>query len=66
MRAEVVLRERSVAVLPADHELAQLRRGVRCSGWPSEPLVLFPREQAPGVPRPADEQHGHARRRTRT
>ena len=47
VRAEVVLRERSVAVLPADHALAQLRR-VSLQRLASEPLVLFPRDQAPG------------------
>ncbi len=47
VRAEVVLRERSVAVLPAGHELAQLSR-VSLQRLASEPLVLFPREQAPG------------------
>ncbi len=47
VRAEVVLRERSVAVLPAGHELAQLRR-VSLQRLASVPLVLFPREQAPG------------------
>ena len=47
VRAEVVLRERSVAVLPAGHELARLRR-VPLQRLAAEPLVLFPREQAPG------------------
>ena len=47
LRAEVVLRERSVAVLPAGHELAQLRR-LSLQRLAAEPLVLFPREQAPG------------------
>jgi DNA-binding transcriptional LysR family regulator len=47
LRAEVVLRERSVAVLPAGHELAALRR-VSLQRLAAEPLVLFPRDQAPG------------------
>lgn len=44
---EVVLRERTIAVLPADHPLAALRR-VPLRRLASEPLVLFPRAQAPG------------------
>ncbi|MGH2858429.1 MAG: LysR substrate-binding domain-containing protein, partial [Solirubrobacteraceae bacterium] len=44
---QVVLRERTIAVLPADHPLAALRR-VPLRRLASEPLVLFPRAQAPG------------------
>ena len=44
---ELVLRERTVAALPADHPLASLRR-VPLRRLAAEPLVLFPREQAPG------------------
>jgi DNA-binding transcriptional LysR family regulator len=42
-----VLRERTVAALPAGHPLAALRR-VPLRRLAAEPLVLFPREQAPG------------------
>jgi DNA-binding transcriptional LysR family regulator len=45
--ARVVLRERSVAALPAEHPLARLRR-VPLPRLAAEPLVLFPRSQAPG------------------
>jgi DNA-binding transcriptional LysR family regulator len=48
LRTEVVLRERAVAALPAGHPLAKLRR-VRLAELAAEPLVLFPREQAPGL-----------------
>ena len=44
---ELVLRERTVAALPAGHPLASLRR-VPLRRLAAEPLVLFPREQAPG------------------
>jgi DNA-binding transcriptional LysR family regulator len=44
---ELVLRERTVAALPAGHPLAALRR-VPLRRLAAEPLVLFPREQAPG------------------
>lgn len=47
LRAEVVLRERTVAALPTDHPLTALRR-VPLRRLASEPLVLFPRSQAPG------------------
>jgi DNA-binding transcriptional LysR family regulator len=47
MRAEIVLRERTVAALPAGHRLADLRR-VPLRRLAAEQLVLFPREQAPG------------------
>ncbi|MGH2890531.1 MAG: LysR substrate-binding domain-containing protein [Solirubrobacteraceae bacterium] len=47
LRVEVVLRERTIAVLPADHALAALRR-VPLRRLAAEPLVLFPRAQAPG------------------
>jgi DNA-binding transcriptional LysR family regulator len=43
----VLVHERAVAVLPAGHELAGLRRiGLRRLA--AEPFVLFPRAQAPG------------------
>ncbi len=47
LRAEVVLRERTVAALPSGHPLTALRR-VPLRRLASEPLVLFPRSQAPG------------------
>jgi DNA-binding transcriptional LysR family regulator len=47
LHSQVVLRERTVAALPAGHELAQLRR-VPLRRLAAEPLVLFPRDQAPG------------------
>lgn len=47
LRTETVLQERTVAALPTGHELASLRRiPVRRLG--SQPLVMFPRSQAPG------------------
>jgi DNA-binding transcriptional LysR family regulator len=42
-----VIRERTIAALPADHELAALRR-IPLRRLAGEPLVLFPRTQAPG------------------
>jgi DNA-binding transcriptional LysR family regulator len=47
LHTEVVLRERTVAALPEGHPLAQLRR-VPLRRLAAEPLVLFPRRQAPG------------------
>ncbi len=47
LRTEVVLRERTVAAIPAGHGLARLRR-VPLARLAAEPLVLFPRAQAPG------------------
>jgi DNA-binding transcriptional LysR family regulator len=47
LRIETVLRERTVAALPAGHRLAALSR-VPLRRLAAEPLVLFPREQAPG------------------
>jgi DNA-binding transcriptional LysR family regulator len=47
LRAETVLRERTVAALPAGHPLARLGR-VSLGRLAAEPLVLFPRDQAPG------------------
>jgi DNA-binding transcriptional LysR family regulator len=47
VRVETVLRERTVAALPAAHPLAELRR-VAVRRLAAEPLVLFPRDQAPG------------------
>ena len=47
LRAEVVMRERTIAAIPAADPLAKLRR-VPLRRLAAEPLVLFPREQAPG------------------
>jgi DNA-binding transcriptional LysR family regulator len=47
LRVRTVLRERTVAALPAGHELAALTR-VPLHRLAAEPLVLFPRDQAPG------------------
>jgi DNA-binding transcriptional LysR family regulator len=47
LRCVRVLRERTVAALPTNHPLAALRR-VPLGRLAAEPLVLFPREQAPG------------------
>ena len=47
LRSETVLRERTVAALPAGHALARLAR-VPLARLAAEPLVLFPRDQAPG------------------
>jgi DNA-binding transcriptional LysR family regulator len=47
LRAELVMRERTVAAVPAGHPLATMRR-VPLGQLAAEPLVLFPREQAPG------------------
>jgi DNA-binding transcriptional LysR family regulator len=47
LRAEVVLRERTVAAIPAGHALAALTR-IPLRRLAAEPLVLFPRDQAPG------------------
>jgi DNA-binding transcriptional LysR family regulator len=47
LRAQTVLRERTVAALPAGHGLASLSR-VPLRRLAAEPLVLFPRDQAPG------------------
>src|SRR5262249_42570588 len=43
----VVMRERTVAAIPSDHPLAQRAR-IPLRRLATEPLVLFPREQAPG------------------
>jgi DNA-binding transcriptional LysR family regulator len=48
LRTEVLRRERAVAALPATHPLAQLER-VPLRSLAAEPLVMFPREQAPGL-----------------
>jgi len=48
LRTEVLLRERTVAVLPATHPLARLER-IPPLRLGAEPLVLFPRAQAPGL-----------------
>jgi DNA-binding transcriptional LysR family regulator len=47
LHTEVVRRERTVAALPEGHPLAGLRR-VPMRRLAAEPLVLFPRDQAPG------------------
>ncbi len=47
LHAETVLRERTVAALPAAHPLASLTR-VPLRRLAAEPHVLFPRDQAPG------------------
>jgi DNA-binding transcriptional LysR family regulator len=47
LAAETVLREETVVAMPAGHPLAALRR-VPLRRLAAEPLVLFPREQAPG------------------
>jgi DNA-binding transcriptional LysR family regulator len=47
LRAETVLRERTVAALPAAHPLASLSR-VPLRRLAAEPHVMFPRDQAPG------------------
>jgi DNA-binding transcriptional LysR family regulator len=47
LRVQTVLRERTVAALPAGHALTSLSR-VPLRRLAAEPLVLFPREQAPG------------------
>ncbi len=47
LRIEIVVRERTVAALPVDHKLARLRR-IPVRRRAAEPLVLFPRAQAPG------------------
>jgi DNA-binding transcriptional LysR family regulator len=48
LRTEVLRRERAVAALPAAHALAGLDH-VPLRRLASEPLVMFPREQAPGL-----------------
>ncbi len=47
LHAELVMRERTVAAIPIGHKLATLRR-IPLRRLAAEPLVLFPREQAPG------------------
>ena len=47
LRAEVVIRERTIAAIGADHPLARMRR-IPLRRFAAEPLVMFPREQAPG------------------
>jgi len=47
LATEVVMRERTVAAIPSDHPLAQRAR-IPLRRLATEPLVLFPREQAPG------------------
>lgn len=47
LSAEVVMRERTVAAIPSGHPLAQRTR-ISLRSLAAEPLVLFPREQAPG------------------
>jgi DNA-binding transcriptional LysR family regulator len=48
VHSKVLLRERTVAALPTGHPLAALRR-VPLRRVALEPLVLFPRSQAPGL-----------------
>lgn len=47
IRLERIATEPTIAAVPADHPLAQLRR-IPFARLAGEPLVLFPREQAPG------------------
>jgi DNA-binding transcriptional LysR family regulator len=47
LAAEVVMRERTVAAIPSGHPLAQRSR-ISLRSLAAEPLVLFPRDQAPG------------------
>jgi DNA-binding transcriptional LysR family regulator len=47
LRMETVMRERTIAAIPLGHPLAKLRR-VPLRRLAGEPLVLFPRPQAPG------------------
>jgi DNA-binding transcriptional LysR family regulator len=47
LRTVVVMRERTVAALPVGHPLTELRR-IPLRRLAAEPLVLFPRQQAPG------------------
>lgn len=47
LTSELVVRERMVAALPSGHALAKLKR-VPLRRLAAEPLVLFPRSQAPG------------------
>ncbi len=47
LSVRAVLRERTVAALPSGHALARLSR-VPLRRLAAEPLVLFPRDQAPG------------------
>jgi DNA-binding transcriptional LysR family regulator len=47
LRTELVMRERTVAAVPGDHPLAALKR-IPLRRLAAEPLVLFPRLQAPG------------------
>lgn len=47
MLVEFVMRERTIAAIPAGHELAALRR-IPLARLAAQPLVLFPRGQAPG------------------
>jgi DNA-binding transcriptional LysR family regulator len=47
LHTEVVIRERTIAAIAQDHALARLRR-IPLRRLADEPLVLFPRAQAPG------------------
>ncbi len=47
LATEVVMRERTVAAIPSGHPLAKRAR-IPLKLLAAEPLVLFPREQAPG------------------
>jgi DNA-binding transcriptional LysR family regulator len=48
MSTETIMREPTVAALPAGHRLSRLKR-IPVAQLSSEPFVLFPREQAPGL-----------------
>ena len=47
LRTQVLMREPTIAAIPAGHPLARMRR-IPFKRLAAEPLVLFPREQAPG------------------
>jgi DNA-binding transcriptional LysR family regulator len=47
LHTELVIRERTIAAIPAGHELARMRR-IPLARLAAAPLVLFPRRQAPG------------------
>jgi DNA-binding transcriptional LysR family regulator len=48
LNSEVIMREPTVAALPDGHPLTALKR-IPVARLSSEPFVLFPREQAPGL-----------------
>ncbi len=47
LHLQEVMREHTIAAIPEDHELAAMRR-IPLKRLAAEPLVLFPRSQAPG------------------